>query len=201
MVDIGKRQTFKNRDAWRAWLAKNHARANELWLVLYKKHTRQPTVAYGDAVEEALCFGWIDGIVKTIDDEKYAIRFCPRRRGSVWSEPNKQRVAKMIAQGRMTDIGLAKIEEAKQNGEWDKATRREDIADLPREFARALQANRQARVNFERLAPSHQRQYIGWISDAKRDETRQRRIDAAIEMLNENKKLGMDTRIGDARQR
>lgn len=197
MVEIGKRASFKNRDAWRAWLTQNHARANELWLVLYKKHTRKPTVAYDDAVEEALCFGWIDGIVKTIDDEKYAIRFSPRRRGSIWSEPNKRRVAKMIAQGRMTEIGLAKVEEAKRNGRfaWDKATRRENVTDLPGEFARALQANARARANFERLAPSHKRQYIGWIADAKRDETRQRRIQVAIKMLKENQKLGIDTRM------
>ncbi|MCI0477816.1 MAG: YdeI/OmpD-associated family protein, partial [Anaerolineales bacterium] len=111
------------------------------------------------------------------------------------------RVAKMIAQGRMTEIGSARIEEAKRNGECDKATRREDIADVPREFKHALEANKRARANFERLAPSHKRQYIGWISDAKKDETRQRRIDAAIKMLKENQKLGIDTRIGDARKR
>ncbi len=159
--------------------------------MLYKQHTRKPTVAYDDAVEEALCFGWIDGIVKTIDDEKYAIRFSPRQRGSIWSELNKRRVKKMIAQGQMTEIGLAKVEEAKRNGEWDKAARREDIADIPREFNHALEANKRARENFEQLAPSHKRQYIYWIADAKRAETRQRRIDAAIKMLKENKKLGL----------
>jgi uncharacterized protein YdeI (YjbR/CyaY-like superfamily) len=195
MVEIGKRASFKNRDAWRAWLEKNHAREKELWLVLYKKNSGKPTVSYDEAVEEALCFGWIDGITKSIDVEKYAVRFSPRRSGSVWSESNKRRVAKMIAQGRMTEIGLTKIEEAKRNGEWAKAARREDVTDIPRELKQALQANQQAARNFAALAPSHKRQYIYWIADAKKEETRQRRIRAAIRMLKENKKLGIDTRM------
>ena len=199
MVEIGRRLGFKDRDAWRAWLMKHHALEKELWLVLYKKQARKPTVAYGDAVEEALCFGWIDGIVKKIDDKKYAIRFSPRRRGSIWSERNKQRVAKMIAQGRMNKVGLAKVEEAQRNGEWERPTRPENIADIPGEFKSALQANPRARDNFEGLSPSQHRMYIGWILDAKRDETRQRRIGAAIRMLEENRKLGIDTRMGDAR--
>ncbi|MEW5720182.1 MAG: YdeI/OmpD-associated family protein [Chloroflexota bacterium] len=195
MVEIGKRQSFKNRDAWRAWLARNHARATELWLVLYKKNSGKPTVSYDEAVEEALCFGWIDGITKSIDGEKYAIRFSPRRRGSVWSESNKKRVARMIRQRRMTEIGLAKIEEAKRNGEWAKASRRETVADIPRELKQALQASKPAQRNFDALAPSHKRQYIYWITDAKKEGTRQRRIQVALRMLKENKKLGIDTRM------
>jgi len=195
MVEIGKRQSFRNRDAWRAWLAHNHARAKELWLVFHKKNSGKPTVSYNNAVEEALCFGWIDGIIKSIDDEKYANRFSPRRRGSIWSELNKRRVAKMIEQGRMTPIGLAKVEEAKANGEWDKATRRENTTIIPHELRQALHGNKQAQRSFEALAPSHKRQYIYWISDAKKDETRRRRIRVAITMLKENKKLGIDTRM------
>ena len=194
-AEIGKRASFKNRGGWRAWLAENHARATELWLVFYKKNSDKRSVSYDEAVEEALCFGWIDGIIKSIDDEKYANRFSPRRRGSIWSESNKRRVARMIAQGRMTEIGLEKVEEAKRNGEWDKATPREDVTDLPRELEQALQANKRAQRNFDTLAPSHKRQYIYWITDAKKDETRQRRIQVAIRMLKENKKLGIDTRM------
>ena len=153
MPEIGKRKSFKNRDAWRAWLEKNHAREIELWLVLYKKNSGKPTVSYEQAVEEALCLGWIDGLTKGIDEEKFAQRFSPRRSGSVWSESNKKRVAKMIEQGRMTDVGLAKVEEAKRNGEWDKATMREDTTNVPLDLQRALKTDKQAQRNFDALAP------------------------------------------------
>jgi uncharacterized protein YdeI (YjbR/CyaY-like superfamily) len=195
MVEITKRQSFKTRDTWRAWLAQNHARTTELWLVLYKKNSGKPTVSYDEAVEEALCFGWIDGITKSIDAEKYAVRFSPRRKASIWSELNKKRVAKMIAQGRMTEIGLAKIEDAKANGEWDKAMQRDDVTNIPRELKQALRANKQAQRNFDVLSPSQKKMYLHWIADAKKDETRQRRIRVAIKMLKENKKLGIDTRM------
>ena len=195
MPEITKRKSFNNREVWRAWLEKNHATQKELWLVLYKKNSGKPTVSYEQAVEEALCFGWIDGITKGIDEEKYAVRFSPRKSGSIWSESNKKRVAKMIEQGRMTEAGLAKVEEGKHNGEWDKATVREDTTNIPPELKRALKADKQAERNFDALAPSHKRQYIYWIADAKRDETRQRRIREALRMLRENKKLGIDTRM------
>jgi len=191
MPEITKRKAFKNRAAWRAWLERNHAREKELWLVLSKKNSNEPTVTYDEAVEEALCFGWIDGIVKSIDDEKYAIRFSPRKSGSIWSESNKKRVAKMIAEGKMMAIGLAKVAEAKRNGQWDKATQREDVSNIPADLRRALQVDKQAAQNFNALAPSHKRQYIYWITEAKRAETRQRRIDETLRMLKENKRLGM----------
>ncbi|MBI5304608.1 MAG: YdeI/OmpD-associated family protein [Chloroflexi bacterium] len=195
MVEIVKRKSFKNRDAWHAWLAKNYARETELWVVLYKKNSGKASVSYDEAVEEALCFGWIDGIAKGIDGEKYAQRFSPRRKGSIWSESNKKRVAKMIAQGRMTDAGLAKIHEAKQNGEWDKATIREDTTNIPLELKRALAADKQAQQNFDKLAPSHKRQFIYWITEAKREETRARRIAMTIQMVKQNQRLGIDTRM------
>jgi len=197
MPEITKRRSFKNRGAWRAWLEKNYAREAELWVVLYKKNSGKPSVSYDEMVEEALCFGWIDGIVKAIDDAKYAIRLTPRRSGSIWSEANKKRVAKMVAQKRMTDAGLAKVEEAKQNGEWDRASVREDTTNIPLELKRALASEKIAQQNFAKLAPSHKRQFIYWITEAKRDETRARRISKTIEMLKQNQKLGIDTRMND----
>jgi len=191
MAEIGKRQSFQDRDDWRVWLTANYDTATELWLVLYKKHTSKPTVSYNEAVEEALCFGWIDGIIKGIDEEKHAIRFSPRRCGSIWSESNKKRVTKMVEQGRMTEIGLAKVEEAKANGEWDKATQREDVTSIPPDLQQALQANKQAQRNFADLAPSHKRQYVYWITSAKTEATRQRRIQKTIEMVKANKRPGM----------
>jgi len=199
MLEIGKQRIFRNREDWREWLTQNYARATELWLVLYKKRANKPTISYDDAVGEALCFGWIDGIIKSIDGEKYVIRFCPRRRGSIWSESNKRRVARMIAQGRMTEIGLAKVEEAKRNGEWDKAAQRENVANIPPDLKQSLKANQQAQRNFDALAPSHKRQYIYWITEAKKNETRQRRTRVAVKMLKANKKIGIDTRTTEKR--
>src|SRR5512136_2082325 len=116
---------FISRDEWRAWLEENHATATEAWLVHNKKHTGKPGLALEEAVEEALCFGWIDGVLKPIDEEKYALRYSPRKKGSLWSETNKRRVRKLIKQGRMTEAGLAKVQEAKANGEWRAAALRE----------------------------------------------------------------------------
>jgi uncharacterized protein YdeI (YjbR/CyaY-like superfamily) len=107
-------------EEWRAWLQANHGVEKEVWLTMYKKHIATPCVTFEEATEEALCFGWIDSTMKRIDDEKRALRYTPRRKGSSWSERNKKLVTKLIEQGRMTEAGLAKIEEAKQNGEWDK---------------------------------------------------------------------------------
>lgn len=199
MIEITKRKAFKNRAAWRAWLEKNHARENELWVVFYKKNSHQPTVTYDEAVEEALCFGWIDGLTKGMDEKKYAVRFTPRKSGSIWSESNKKRVAKMIEQGLMTAIGLAKVEEAKANGEWDKAAVREDVSQLPAELKRALASDKVARQNFAKLSPSHKRQFIYWIMDAKRAETREKRIEKTLMMLKANQRLGVDTRQTDKR--
>lgn len=100
---------FPTRAEWRAWLAANHATAPEIWFTFYKKHTKQPTLSYNDSVEEALCFGWIDGIEKSLDADRYALRFTPRKPKSNWSESNKQRVRRLIADGLMTPAGLAKI--------------------------------------------------------------------------------------------
>ena len=188
---------FSTPAAFRAWLEKNHATRDELWVGFYKRDSGKPSITWPESVDEALCFGWIDGLTKTINDEKYAVRFSPRKSGSIWSESNKKRVAKMIEQGLMTPIGLAKIEEAKKNGEWDKASQREDTSVVPADFKRALGANKQAQNNFEQASPSQKRLFIFWITSAKRDETRQRRISKAIQMLKENQKIGIDTRMGE----
>ncbi len=185
-------ESFANRDDWRAWLAENHQTAEALWLIIYKKHTGgRSGLTYIEALEEALCFGWIDGILKRIDDEKHTIRFSPRRKNSIWSEHNKNRVRRLIKEGRMTDAGLAKIREAKANGQWDKAARREDITVIPAELTAALAKNEKARLNFEALAPSYRKQFISWVAFAKQDETRRKRVEETIERLTRNKKLGM----------
>jgi uncharacterized protein YdeI (YjbR/CyaY-like superfamily) len=194
MREAREQRNFTDRDAWRAWLVENHATAKQIWLVLYKKHVRKQGLAYEEAVEEALCFGWIDGVLKRIDDEKHTIRFSPRRKNSIWSERNKQRVGKMIREGRMTEAGLAKVNEAKANGQWDKAAQRQDVTHVPPELASALTKDKQARQNFEKLAPSYRKPFIYWVASAKREETRRRRVAEAIALLARNKRMGMGQR-------
>ena len=182
---------IENRDQWRDWLQGNHASKKEIWLVYYKKHTGKPRIPYNDAVEEALCFGWIDSIVKKIDDEKYAQKYTPRKKRSGWSELNKKRVETMISQGKMTDAGMKTIEEAKKNAKWDKSiTSKEDWA-MPMQLQEALAANKRARDYFDSLPPHSQRQYIGWIASAKREETLKKRLMEALSLLEENQNLGM----------
>jgi len=180
-----------NRDDWREWLEKNYETEKEIWLVYYKKHTGKPSVPYTDSVEEALCFGWIDSIIKKINDEKFARKFTPRKDKSRWSDTNKRRARKMMKEGKMTDVGLAKIIEAKRSGEWFTAAPSKGEPILPPYMKEALAKNTRALENFNNLAKSYRRQYIGWISSAKREETRQRRLAEIVRLLERNEKLGM----------
>jgi uncharacterized protein YdeI (YjbR/CyaY-like superfamily) len=172
-----------NRKEWRVWLEQNHSHMQEIWLIYYKKHSGKPRIPYDDAVEEALCFGWIDSIVKKIDDERYCQKFTPRKDRSNWSELNKKRVKKMIRQGLMTEAGMAKIRAARESGEWDKIPSQRDFPDIPNEFKKELDRNKMAKDNFDNLAPSYRRQFVGWIAAAKRSETRQSRIKEAVGLL------------------
>jgi uncharacterized protein YdeI (YjbR/CyaY-like superfamily) len=191
MAEVGKQRHFRTARAWRTWLAKHHATAPQLWLIFYKKHTGKGGLAYEEAVREALCFGWIDGILKRIDGEKHTVRFSPRRQNSVWSPTNKQRVAELIAAGRMTEVGLAKVEQAKRNGQWDKASVQRPVPKVPKELTQALAQNEAAQRYFKALAPSYRRHFIWWIASGKRDATRAKRAAEAVQLLAQNKKLGM----------
>ncbi len=171
--------------------------AQETWLVIRKKHTAKAGLTYVEALEEALCFGWIDGILKRIDDEKHTVRFTPRRKSSIWSEQNKKRVAKLIQAGRMTEAGLAKIKEAKANGQWARAAAREDATVVPPGLTAALAGNAQARENFEKLAPSYRKQFLYWIGSAKREETRRKRIKTTVKLLVANRRLGIESPYKD----
>ena len=182
----------KNRNQWRNWLEKNHDREEKgIWLVFYKKKTNMPSLDYEDAVEEAVCFGWIDSIIKKIDDEKYARKFTPRKDKSLWSQLNKKRVNKMIKEGKMAEAGLAKIKKAKKTGVWQKEPRPQLSFDMPPEFAKALAKNKKAKENFDALADSYRKYYIGWIAYAKRPETKKKRIAESIALLEQGKKLGL----------
>jgi uncharacterized protein YdeI (YjbR/CyaY-like superfamily) len=186
-----KQLYITNREQWRDWLSKNHAAEAGIWLIFYKKGTTRPTIAYEAAVEEALCFGWIDSIIKKIDAAKYARKFTPRSDNSKWSPLNKKRANKMIKEGRMTKVGLAKIETAKTTGFWDKDDRPQLSLDVPLEFAKALACNQKAKENFDKLAPTYRKYYIAWISVAKRPDTRKRRIEESITLLEKGQKLGL----------
>lgn len=183
--------TAKSRKAWRSWLKRNHAKAELIWLVFFKKSTGLSGLEYRDSVEEALCFGWIDGLKKRIDEQRYAYRFTPRKAKSKWSPLNIKLATKMIEEGQMTPAGLAAF---KQRVEYDEAflkVRSAEEVHLPPEIEKAMKANKKAWAFFNTLAPGYRKQYVGWLVTAKKPETRQRRLKEAIKLLAANKKLGM----------
>jgi uncharacterized protein YdeI (YjbR/CyaY-like superfamily) len=183
-----------DRDDWRSWLRENHNAKKEVWLIYYKKHAGKPSIPYEDSVEEALCFGWVDSIIKKIDDEKFARKFTPRTGKSIWSEANKKRVERMTREGRMTEAGLTRVKQAKASGKWYKtpvsARYRKELV-IPAHLKDELATNKRALENFNKLAESYKRDFVGWIDSAKKEETRRRRIAEAIGLLERNQKLGM----------
>jgi uncharacterized protein YdeI (YjbR/CyaY-like superfamily) len=182
----------KNRVEWRAWLAANHDKEAEVWLVYYKKKSGRTSVDYEASVEEALCYGWVDSIIKKLDETKYARKFMPRKDDSKWSPSNIKRVKKLLKEGLMTEHGLRKMEAAKRSGKWDDPAQRPELTfEMHPEFARALDSNKRAKETFENLAPTYQKQYLGWIEVAKRPETRQKRIEESICLLADGQKLGL----------
>ncbi len=174
------------REEWRAWLTKYYQSETEVWLIFYKKHTGRPRISYDHAVEEALCFGWIDSIVKSLDNAKFAQKFTPRRDSSRWSALNKQRLRKLIREGRMTEAGLAKVDVVTL-GEVAQANPSEGNADIPRFVKQGLMTNTKAWKNFQGLSPSRRKAYIRLIMDAKKEETRERRLREAISLLEQSK--------------
>jgi uncharacterized protein YdeI (YjbR/CyaY-like superfamily) len=180
------------RSQWRKWLVQNHNKeAKGIWLVFYKKATGSPSLAYDDAVEEALCFGWIDSIIKRIDDGKYGRKFTPRKNDSRWSKSNKKRVEKIIKEGRMTVFGLAKIEAAKRSGNWGQDSRLILPSTIPEELSTALARNKKASDFFEKLAPTYRKHFIGWIITAKRPSTKASRLKESLALLTRGEKLGL----------
>lgn len=182
---------IKDRNEWREWLEKNYNSKSEIWLIYYKKHSGKPRIPYDDAVEEALCFGWIDSLVKTINDEKYMQKYTPRKKNSVWSEYNVKRCDKMIKEGKMTPAGLKLIEEAKKNGKWDLAYTTKKMFEMPENLKAALKKNKIAWENFNNFASSYRNNYIHWIINAKREETKNKRIQEVVRRAALNQKPGM----------
>jgi len=180
----------ESREAWREWLERHHTTSPGIWLVYKKPATGEPCIAHEASVEEALCFGWIDGLIRNVDEGTHVRRFTPRKGGSRWSETNKKRVQRMIDQGRMTEAGLALVRAAQKGGAWEAAAERESDA-APPDLAAALAEAPEAERFFGTLAPSHRKAYIRYITDAKREETRRRRIADVVARCAEGTKPGM----------
>jgi uncharacterized protein YdeI (YjbR/CyaY-like superfamily) len=182
---------FNNENEWHEWLSYNHNKEKEIWLVIQKKKSTIKGIKYNQAVEEAVCFGWIDGRMKRLDDEQFIQRFSPRRKKSNWSLSNKKRAQRMIDEGRMTKAGYAAIEEAKKKGKWDQSYPLKETR-TPEDLIDELKKTPQAYKNFNDFPRYAKYMYIRWIDDAKRNETRKRRIMKVVERSKKNLKPGID---------
>lgn len=180
---------FPSASEWREWLSENHETAGELWVGFHKKKTGRPSLTWQEAVEQALCLGWIDGIRKPIDDERYTIRFTPRRPRSGWSKINAQTAERLIAEGRMQDGGLQEVEQAKADGRWQAAYDSPAGATMDPDLQEALDANPAAREFYDTLSKQNKYSILYRIQTAKKPETRERRIREFVEMLAQGEKI------------
>lgn len=176
-----------DRESWRAWLEANHRSVAGAWLVYYKKESGVGSISYAEAVEEALCFGWVDSKPNVVDELRYKQWFARRKARSPWSKINKDRVERMIAEGRMAPAGLAVVEEARDNGSWAAYDSVEDLA-IPEDLASALADDPVAAGHFEAFPPSSKKNILWWLLSAKRPETRAQRVAETVRMAAENKR-------------
>lgn len=179
------------RSAWRNWLSKNHERSPGVWFVYFKKHTGKPRVTYDEAVEEALCFGWIDSLPRKLDAERSKLLFTPRKPKSVWSRPNKERIERLMESGAMTEAGLAKIERAKADGSWN-ALDASDNLEMPDDLRRRLAVDAKAEKNWEGFSDSVKKAILYWLGTAKRSETRSLRVEKIVSMAAIGKRANFD---------
>jgi uncharacterized protein YdeI (YjbR/CyaY-like superfamily) len=178
----------RDRAEWRAWLERNHSTAERIWLSIGKKGNRVTSLTYNDAVEEALCFGWIDSTVRRLDNDRFRQLYSRRKARSIWARSNKERVARLIAAGLMRPAGLAAIEAAKANGSWSALDRIEDLT-VPDDLASALSENPVALQNFDTFPSSARKAVLYWIQSAKRLETRTRRIAEVVQRSAEGRRF------------
>jgi uncharacterized protein YdeI (YjbR/CyaY-like superfamily) len=195
-MKIYKHVHFKKRADFREWLKANHNKSDGIWMIFFKKHTKKENITYPEALDEALCFGWIDSTKKGIDEEKYIWKFTPRTNVKNWSDVNKLKVRKLIDSGLMTEAGLNKIDLYLKTGKVDwkvepKQKNPKPTLVVPDYIKQYFSANEPAMLNFKKLALSHQRNYIGWITSAKKQETINKRLEEATSLLKQNKKLGI----------
>lgn len=168
-----------SRAEWRAWLDANHATSPGVWLAVGKKGNTRTALTYEAAVEEAVCFGWIDSTVNKLDDDRFKQLLTPRKPGSTWSRSNKERVERLVAAGLMAPAGLAAVDAAKASGSWNLLDS-VDALEVPGDLARALDADRRAAVNFANFTDSTKKLALYWIASAKRPETRANRISETV---------------------
>jgi uncharacterized protein YdeI (YjbR/CyaY-like superfamily) len=182
-------ETFfpKSRQEWRDWLQENHDKKQSVWLIYAKKQSNKSTVLYSEAVDEALCFGWIDSKAKPVDKETFMQFFSKRKANSVWSKVNKEKVDRLIREGLMTQAGLEVIERAKQNGSWTILDEAEALI-IPKDLNEELENRANAKAYFLGLSRSDKRNILQWLTLAKRAETRQRRIIEIAELAEQNLK-------------
>jgi uncharacterized protein YdeI (YjbR/CyaY-like superfamily) len=176
----------RSRGQWRRWLQKNHRSESDIWLVFHKRHTAVKCLGYEDAIEEALCFGWVDSLVRRLDDDRYVRKFTPRKPDSRWSSINRRRYAELSARGLLENAGRERPP-TERSGDAPRLT----VRALPEYIESALKANARAWAFFEKLAPSYRRAYVGWIDSAKREETKRRRLREAVALLATGQKLGL----------
>ncbi|XUX00289.1 MAG: YdeI/OmpD-associated family protein [Dehalogenimonas sp.] len=180
---------FKDAGEWHAWLADNHDKAKDAWVVHYKKNSKTPGLRYDEALEQAIAFGWIDGKLKSIDSEKFMLRYTPRRANSVWSLRNRKLAESLIASGKMDPSGQASVKNAKTNGNWDIAYSDSQPIMIPEDLQIALDSEKIASENFQRYSVSSQNMYIRWVESAKTFITRHNRIMSVVEKSRQNLKL------------
>jgi len=167
---------FLDRSEWRRWLQEHHSSEKEIWVLIHKRNSGKKGLKYEEAVEEAICFGWIDGKMQSVDDFRFRQRFSPRKKNSPWSRSNKRRAEKMIQTGKMTPSGFETISEAKRNGKWDTAYSSSMALSVPKDLEEALKKKELSWMNFKSYSNSTKLQFIYWVNNAKKDETRRKRI-------------------------
>ena len=178
---------FKNTTAWREWLHNNHNSSTGVYLTFYKVNSPFESMRWEEAVQVAICYGWIDSTVKSLDEHSRKQLFTPRKSKSFWSKINKGYVEQLIANNLMHESGLAKIEIAKQNGSWTSIDTVENLT-IPEDLALAFEQNKIAFDNYQNFSPSYRKSYLYWLNQAKREETRNSRIITIIALCNQNKK-------------
>ena len=183
---------FRCGEDWRRWLHENHGEENEAWVVIQKARSPDEGLSYEEAVDEAMCFGWIDDKMRRLNDHEFTQRFSPRRPRSIWSRINRDRAERLNEEGRMTGAGLRAIEEAKSNGRWEKAYTSREPPETPDDLLEALKESLEAYRNFMGFPNSARFMYIHYINDAKRAETRARRIRRVVERAEQDKRPGID---------
>lgn len=176
MTDRFERVTVASRAEWRSWLQANHPRSESVWVVTWKKGSGGPHVGYGDIVDEALCFGWIDSRPAKLDEDRSMLLVSPRRRGSGWSAINKRRIERLLADGLVAHPGLERIAAAKADGSWEKLDAVETL-EIPPDLKAALETAPPALAVFEAFSPSSRRGILEWIAAAKRPDTRRKRVE------------------------